>query len=273
MGFLNSAGQRLHYVDAGQGEAVLLLHGLGSCVQDWAAQIEALRGRFRVIALDLRGHGASAPATGAYVMRDLAHDAAGLMTQLGIAHYQVVGFSMGGMVAFELALLCPAQVRRLVIVNSGPRMAGDWRTRLQLHLRLAIICLLGLRRLAGMIGRRLFPLPAQAHLLESFTRRLAQMDVASYCHAVRAIGAFSVESQIAALVMPVLVVSADQDYTPVAAKAAYARQLANAELVVIENSRHATPIDQPDALNRVLLNFLQPADQNPTRAPTPSLTG
>ncbi|MBT1065354.1 alpha/beta hydrolase [Bowmanella sp. Y26] len=257
MQYFHHDNVRLRYQDVGRGAPVLLLHGLGSCTEDWLYQIAALSTNNRVIALDLRGHGQSAAVRQAYLMRQLAEDAQALMEHLQLPAYHVVGFSMGGMVAFELALHAKESVQSLVIINSGPQaLANSAKKRWQLMLRQLIISVLGMRSLGRVIGRKLFPQPHQQALRERFESGMAKMDKTSYQLALRAISQFSVQSSLPRITQPTLVISSDQDYTPISHKAEYVRLMPNARLVVIENSRHATPIDQPDALNKVLTEFI-----------------
>lgn len=257
MQYFHHDNVRLHYQDVGQGAPVLLLHGLGSCTEDWLDQIAALSTNNRVIALDLRGHGQSAAVRQAYLMRQLAEDAQALMEHLQLPTYHVVGFSMGGMVAFELALQAKESVQSLVIINSGPQaLANSAKKRWQLMFRQLIISVLGMRSLGRVIGRKLFPQPNQQALRERFESGMAKMDKTSYQLALRAISQFSVQSSLPQITQPTLVISSDQDYTPISHKAEYVRLMPNARLVVIENSRHATPIDQPQALNKVLTEFI-----------------
>jgi len=65
-----------------------------------------------------------------------------------------------------------------------------------------------------------------------------------------------VEHKLSRITCPTLIIAADHDYTPVSLKQAYVRHIANARLVVIEDSRHATPLDQPEDFNRTLLEFI-----------------
>ncbi|MNT88767.1 AB hydrolase superfamily protein YdjP [compost metagenome] len=69
------------------------------------------------------------------------------------------------------------------------------------------------------------------------------------------------------ILCPTLVITADRDYTPVARKEAYVKELPNARLVVIENSRHATPLDQPERFNTTLLDFLAEVERNKDQNP------
>lgn len=257
MPVFTSDNTNMHYLDQGQGDTVVLLHGLGSCASDWAAQLNVLSGNYRVIAPDFRGHGSSSAAKAPFSMRQLAEDVKALLLYLNVKQCQVVGFSLGGMVAFELALIAAPMLQSLVIINSTPHMlVGTWRLKSQLWFRLAIIRLLGMRRLGSIIGKKLFPQPEQAALIRQFAAQMAVMDQRSYRWTLSAIAKFSVQTELARLNLPILVIAADQDYSPVEDKRAYTELLPNATLVVIKNSRHATPLDQPQMLNQQLLSFL-----------------
>ena len=85
--------------------------------------------------------------------------------------------------------------------------------------------------------------------------RFAGNDRASYEATLRAIGGFDVSERIGHIRCPVLVLASERDYTPVSAKEAYVGRLADARLVVIEDSGHASPMDQPERVNAALLDF------------------
>jgi len=86
--------------------------------------------------------------------------------------------------------------------------------------------------------------------------RWAENDKRAYLASFRAIMGWSVVERLGEIGCPVLVVAADQDYTPVAFKEAYAANLPHAELAVISDSRHLTPVDRPEQFNEALLAFL-----------------
>src|SRR5947207_2466572 len=114
---IQANGVDLYYEVHGSGEPVLLIHGLGSSTRDWAPQVPALSQRFQVIAFDVRGHGRSAKPKQRYSVKLFAADTAALIRTLDIAPAHVIGISMGGMIAFQLAVEAPQLVRSLVIVN------------------------------------------------------------------------------------------------------------------------------------------------------------
>ncbi|NTU78894.1 MAG: alpha/beta fold hydrolase, partial [Chloroflexales bacterium] len=173
----------------------------------------------------------------------------------------VIGLSLGGMVALELALSHPDLVRSLVIINSGPEApASTLRERLGLikvYLqRVTTVRLRGMRRMGQALAGQLLPAPEQAALRRAFIERWAQNDRRAYLAALRAIGGWSAGARLSGLRCPTLVVAAEHDYTPVAYKRAYCARIPRGELVVIAGSRHLTPLDRPAELNATLLRFL-----------------
>ena len=248
----------IYYEITGAGQPLLLLHGLGSCTQDWKRQVAFFSQHYQVITFDLRGHGKSGKPAGPYSISLFAEDTAELLKALGIAGAHVVGISLGGMIAFQLAVSYPELVNSLVIVNSGPAVPADtFKQRIPLYLRLVMIHLLGLRKMAEKLGKHLFPKPEQTKLRQDFVERLAQNNKHTYLAALKAIFAgWSVADQLGDIQCPTLVLAAEQDYTPVALKEAYAAAIPKAELVVIADSRHALPLERPEAFNETLGAFL-----------------
>jgi pimeloyl-ACP methyl ester carboxylesterase len=110
------AGTELHYERAGSGEPLLLIQGMSANHKAWGQPFSSLLERdFEVIAFDNRGMGLSSPATEAFSIAEMAADTAGLLEALQIESAHVLGISMGGMIAQELALAHPAKLRSLTI--------------------------------------------------------------------------------------------------------------------------------------------------------------
>jgi len=241
----------------GAGDPVVLIHGLGSSSRDWEQQLPALAERYRVLTYDVRGHGASSKPRGPYSVAQFANDLALLLERLEHRPAHVVGISMGGMIAFQLAVDRPDLVRSLVIVNSGPALVPS---KLAEHLavwsRIAIAKLRGPSAMGAVLAPRLFPSPGQERLRRQFVERWAENDKDAYYSALRAIIGWSVRERLGGIRFPVLVVAADHDYTPVSAKEAYLPLIPGATLKVIADSRHATPMERPEAFNAVLREFL-----------------
>ncbi|MBU2710948.1 alpha/beta fold hydrolase [Zooshikella harenae] len=248
---------KIAYNCYGQGTPVLLLHGLGSCGKDWQAQIEVLAAHYYVITPDFRGHGDSAKPPGPYSIRGMAEDIRQLLAQLKIQRCHVVGLSMGGMIALQLAVDHPTLFYSITLINSGPGISSlNWSTKLFIWQRIAIIKLFGMRVHSYLLMKRLFPLPSQDKLREKGTQRWQQNDKAAYLAAFEALVHWSVEPQLERIQCPVLVLAAEHDYTPVAYKQSYIRHFKQGTLAVITDSRHASPLDQPEQVNQHLLHFL-----------------
>lgn len=257
-GRLRIDGAEVYYEIHGDGEPLLLIHGLGSCAADWAPQIASFRTSYRVIAFDQRGHGRSSRPRGAYSIPRFAQDTVALLKQLGIGPVHIVGLSLGGMVAFQLAVDAPELVKSMTIVNSGPEVpALTFKQRMPLYVRLLYLHTLGLRRMAKAIAKTLYPKPEQADLQKAFIERLASNDKRCYAASLRAIFAgWGVADRLGEIRCPVLFITADQDYTPVELKQAYVNRLPNARMVVVPDSRHALPMEKPREFNRALADFL-----------------
>jgi 3-oxoadipate enol-lactonase len=246
----------INYISAGEGDSILFIHGLGSSARDWEYQFDSFSKNYRVVAYDLRGHGQSAKPRGPYSIPLFAWDTAALIKALDLAPVHVVGVSLGGMIGFQLAIDAPEMVRSLVIVNSTPEMVvRTIKERVEVWQRILIVRLLGMRKMGEVIGARLFPKPEQADMRAIFTERWAENDPRAWLDSFKAIVGWSVSDQLEKITCPVLVVAAEQDYTPVSTKEAYIEELTRGELVVIKDSRHGTPVDQPEAFNQALLTF------------------
>ncbi len=245
----------LYYETAGSGTPLLLIHGLGSSARDWEAQTAAFAKDYFVIAIDLRGHGRSGDPPGPYHIVDFARDLTQLLDHLQCGPAHVVGVSLGGGIAFQLALDAPQRVRSLTVVNSAPEMI--LRTPLQkfaIWQRRKLVKWLGLPRFGRILGKKLFPdLPAAG---EVFAQRFATNRERPYTDTLNALIGWSIASRLGELKIPTLILTSDQDYTPVAFKEAYTAQIPNAELVVIADARHALPMERPDAFNKAVQAFL-----------------
>lgn len=132
--FTTVNGLRLRYLEWGAPSAppILLLHGFSSTALAWRNVGEALAERYHVVALDQRGHGASAWDTqGRYTIDDFVADARAVSQELHLAPFVLIGHSMGGSIAYTYAAVHPEDVSRLVIEDSAPRPADDPRPPMQ----------------------------------------------------------------------------------------------------------------------------------------------
>lgn len=122
---LDVDGERFAWREAGRGDPVVLLHGLGGSRISWEPQLADLSAQHRVAAWDLPGYGASAPLPGDTTFAALAQAAADWIKELGSGSAHVVGISMGAMIAQYLAAWHPQAVRSLTLLSTSPAFGLD----------------------------------------------------------------------------------------------------------------------------------------------------
>lgn len=248
----------MDYLDEGQGSTIILLHGLGSTKQDWEAQIPFFSKAFRVIAPDLRAHGKSSVPKEDYGVPFMTEDVKQLMDHLKIENASLVGFSMGGAVAFQMAVSYPEYVNKLVIVNSGPDFNGMGQIGEDLisH-RTEFLKTQGLKKLAKEISFNMFPEEHQIDMRNTFEKRCQENDPKAYEMSFLTLMSWGLGSDLEKIYHPTLVVASDMDYTPVEFKQEFVDRMSNANLKVIANSRHGVVMDQAMAFNETLYNFFK----------------
>ena len=251
----------LFYERIGSGPPLLLIHGLGSSGDDWAFQREEFSRWYTLVLPDLRGSGRSAKPAGPYSIAQFAADLWGLLDALGIESADLLGFSLGGAVAIEMALMRPARVRRLVLCNALANYRTDtWRKWFEAHAQVALVRAIGLRRTARLVARRLFPHEDQAPKRRRVVDVLGANQRLAYLATIRALIGWSALDRLHAMRAPTLVVAAEHDYTPLADKREEMRHFPQAQMLVIAGSRHGTPFDATERFNAGVLDFLGRAD-------------
>ncbi|MYY04762.1 MULTISPECIES: alpha/beta fold hydrolase [unclassified Streptomyces] len=257
-------GATLHYDDLGPstGLPVLLIHGHPFNRTLWTPQSAALTAAgHRVITPDLRGYGASDVTPGQVYLSDFADDLVGLLDLLGIDRAVVGGVSMGGQIAMEVQRRHASRVRALVLSDtSAPAETPEGRTfRNQLADRLLAEGMDGYAD--EVIGKMLASYNVTA-LPEVAAHVLGMMRATDPRGAAAALRGRAERADyrdtLAATPCPVLVVvGADDAYTPVADAETITRLAPHATLHVIEGAGHLPGAEQPDRFNRVLLDFLR----------------
>jgi len=117
--YLDLHGERVAYLDEGQGEVILLLHGMAGSSQTWRSVMGPLSRKYRVVAPDLLGHGNSAKPRSDYSLGAFAVFLRDLLDELGVAQATIVGHSLGGGVAMQFVYQHPDYCQRLILIGSG----------------------------------------------------------------------------------------------------------------------------------------------------------
>jgi len=249
-------GVRLACQVEGQGPPLLLLHGLGGSHDDWRRQVPVFARRYRVIAPDLRGFGASERQE-PFTVQQHARDAAGLLHALGIPRAHVVGLSMGGAVAMELALAEPGRVAGLVLANTAPGFElRGWQRRYMGVSRLLLALLFGVGGVARLFSRAVFPAPHQENLRKRLLERASHTSRWVYIASLRALVRWDAEERLPSLRCPTLVIGAEHDYTDIHEKRRWAAKIPGAQVAMLPGSRHRSELDAPAAFNEAVERFL-----------------
>jgi 3-oxoadipate enol-lactonase len=247
----------LAHDDAGDGPAVVLIHGHPFNRGMWAPQLAALRDRFRVIVPDLRGYGDSPVTPGTVTMAQLAADVSDLLDRKAIATAALVGLSMGGLVVMELAAAQPGRWRAYAFVaTTAARSTPEERAA-----RLASARTLdeqGMGPIAQEMAARLFgPSPAP-ELTAQIMAMMLGTNPAGAAAALRGRAERpDYQPILTTLRAPALVCTGDHDsYSTAEITRELAGCLPDPEVVLMEGIGHLPNLEQPDAFNEHLLSFL-----------------
>ncbi|MEZ5752125.1 MAG: alpha/beta fold hydrolase [Paracoccaceae bacterium] len=249
-----SDGASIRLIEAGPGEPLLLLHGVGLQAEVWEPQLADLSRDFRVIAADLPGHGDSSVLPGAPDLSDFVAWTAGLVRALDLGAVAVAGHSMGALIAAGLAVDHPALVTRVALLNTVYRRTPDARAAVETRAQ----------AIAAGQADPLAPLdrwftPAETAHRAQVGAWLQGVSSAGYAAAYRAfaMGDMTYAAGIASLACPVLAMTADGDAnsTPAMTQAlAAAAPLGRA--VVLQGHRHMMPLTAPEAVNAELRRWM-----------------
>jgi pimeloyl-ACP methyl ester carboxylesterase len=239
--------------------AVLLVHGLGWDHSLWRFQVAPLAARgLRVIAPDLRGMGASAKPAASWSLDDYVADLAALLDRLGVRRAVLAGFSLGGMIAAAFAIAHPSRTAALFMAAAPVVSTAEGRAGTEAMLARAAA--LGPEAFAVEQAAMIWhPAWAAAHPDEvaRFVAWRAAMDQRALHAAFRSSYGTDLRDGLRHLRVPARVLAADSDpFAAVEAMRGVASLIVGADLVVIPNAGHMVPIEQPDAFNAALTEFL-----------------
>jgi pimeloyl-ACP methyl ester carboxylesterase len=249
---------QLAYDEAGGGECVVLIHGHPFDRTLWAPQLAALRGSFRVIAPDLRGFGGSPVTPGRVLMREYAADVEDLLDALGVGRAAVVGLSMGGLVAMELATAAPERywALGLVATTAEPPSPGDLRARDE---RADATERDGAGVLVDYMHAGLYGPDCPPAVRARVDAMMAAASPAGAAAALRGRGRRpDYRPLLAALDIPALVVAGTADpWSNAAVTAEITASLRRPELVAVDGAGHLPNLEAEDQFNQALLTFLK----------------
>ncbi|MEE9355978.1 MAG: alpha/beta hydrolase [Methylococcaceae bacterium] len=241
-----------------------MLHGLGGSIGDWTFMIPFLSKKYQLILLDLKGFGKSKSLRNSkeYTIQRLAQEVETLLSHIGISRFGLVGFSFGGAVAFQMASkkTTPLSITSLVIICSQPSYRlTNRKMKVEYYFRYLLLKTFGIKVMASVISKRLFPGDNQDELKLFVKNGLRSNNTQTYLDAMKALVSWSVEDKLADINIPVLVIGADRDYSSLDCTG-YANKLPNATVTIVEDCGHASLIEKPVELSSAIEDFV-PANE------------
>ena len=257
MPYITVNGVRLRYEMDGEGPTVLLLHPVGLDSTCWDAQVAAFVPSFRVLRVDLRGHGQSDVPPPPYTLNEFAADVHSLLRQLRLTPAHVIGLSLGGMVAQVLALEHPDDVRSLILADTTGTLSPE--ARQAVVERGAAAERDGMTSVVdGTLERWFTPGFMRSGMVARCREKLLADDVQGWAATWRAISAVDTDSRLPEIKVPTLVMIGEVDLSvPVARARAMASQIPGAALHVATGAPHMLPLERPDLFNPPVLEFLR----------------
>ncbi len=256
----NVNGISVHYELEGpaQGPVVTMSHSLATDLSMFDPTAAALTARFRVLRYDTRGHGKTDAPRGAYTLEQLADDAQALLETLGIARTHWVGLSMGGMIGQTLALESPQLLASLALCDTTSRIPDDARATWDDRIRNAETE--GMEPLVEPTLARWFTAPfrkSRRDVVDRVAAMIRATPTAGYVGCCHAIKPLDLAERLSAIRMPtVIIVGEDDPGTPVAASRVMHERIAGSKLEILKSAAHLSNLEQPEAFNRALTDFL-----------------
>jgi len=249
-----SHGHNIGYVEAGGGEAtpIVFLHGVGSDKSVWRPQLEHFAKTRRAIAFDYPGYGESDAAIQGTTRDDYAAAILSAMDALGIAEAHICGLSLGGIVAIAIDHLAPARCASLILADT---FAAHPEGRAIYDRSIAASG--GLRAMAEARVDLLLAQPADPAVRSEVVETMSRIDPAAYRIGAEAVWLADQRARAGAIAKPTLVLVGNQDLvTPPELSSDLADRIPGARIQVIENAGHLSNLEQPDAFNRAVDEFL-----------------
>jgi len=259
---IDTNGIRMHYELEGPESApvVTLSHSLATHLSMWDPQVAVLKkSGYRVLRFDTRGHGGTDVPNGPYTLEQMAEDVRALLQALNIPKTHFIGLSMGGMIAQVFALNCPVMIRSLVLCDTSSRIPEEalpvWEERIQIaqNQGMAPHVEPTMERWFTASFRRK-PLP----VLDRIRDMILATPPKGYMGCSRAIMGLNLTERLAEIDLPTLIVVGEEDPgTPVSASRAIHEKIKGSELVILKSAAHLSNIEQEQAFNAAVLDFLK----------------
>lgn len=256
---LNAKGVKIHWKLEGGGEPLVLIHGVGSDLTAWDGVVAALQGRHTILRMDLRGHGKSEQSPGPYDLAMFANDVISLLDYLALTQIHLAGFSLGGLVAQQIAINEDERLASLMVISS---IAG--RTDEEKRQVVARAELLGNAgaslHVADAVGRWFTDAFRHSHpnVVEKRRQKSLQNNPCCYAAAYWALANGDLADELGKITVPTLAMTGECDAgSPPRMSKLIAGRVKNGRAVILPKLKHGVLLEAPGQIASQMENFIQ----------------
>ena len=246
-----------YWDDGGDGPPMMLIHGVGADGTSWDQIAASLSPEFRVLRLDLRGHGRSGHIDGALTLDDFVQDVVDVLDAAAVRSAHIAGFSLGGMIAQGLGLRHADRVWRLVLLSAVAGRTAEERERVRG--RLAILREQGVAAISGAAQERWFTPDFITRNPDLVARRMLQLrenHAPSYAAAYTVFSTSDLGDLLHGITAPTLIATGEHDLGSNARMARFMHaQIPGSRLEILPGLRHSILVEAPDLVTRLVRDF------------------
>jgi len=248
-------GTEIEYVEKGKGEtAIVFIHGLGENLESWRYQVDHFSRKVRAVALDLRGHGKS--GDGNISLDIFVEDVKALLDKLGIKEVILCGLSMGGAISMAFYSKYPERVKGMILADTSSGFSRETAERM-LSQRMEYIEKRGMEELGRFIANGALSEEADEQLREEVRKMFSSNRVGPYKEATKVAILSNLDEVLPRIKAPVLIMVGEKDKTTPPELAAHLHEnIKGSELRVIPKAAHLTKLENPEAFNAYMEEFL-----------------
>jgi len=258
MSYVNLLDSRLYYEQSGAGEPVVFLHGLGASTSMWKEHAEALSLSYSVILVDIRAHGRSTAGNMPLSIEQFSIDIFEFFKALNLSSVHLVGFSLGGMIAYEFAVKHSNLLCTLTISNSTPHfLLTNLKDKIEFNIRLLLLKVFGINLVAFLMARNLFPKSSQNEFRKRLIEQSRGVSLKYYTKTIENLVGWSVVDKLSFINVPILLIESEFDYSIFSHQERYVEKFKNAKYLQLSGSRHISPWDNKDDFLDVINQYFK----------------
>ena len=274
MPFLALEDGKLFYEISGKGRWLVLIHGAWASHEWWRWQVPVLSRDYRVLTLDVRGHGQSSPLQTSCSIERFTRDLEIIFQKLGIEEMSLVGWSMGGMISLQFCLNLPRKVKALVLIATRGHRCPKTKRRIRLqHLKARFSLFMDLSA-PRKYDREAETFPGEKDRAEAEVRRMLGIEspkevfewvVADlnhnprrhYFEIAKSFWDWEAGQNLGKITAPTLILAGEKDdWVPPFFSRLLQEQIPGSRLVIVEGAGHCLPLERPERINFELSHFL-----------------